>query len=445
MLRYVFALLFLANACLAQDISEMDSLCEIYESNGQFMGSVLVARGDQVLFSKSYGSADLEWNVPNTSTTKFRIGSITKQFTAASVLLLEERGKLKIQDPIRNYLPDTPPAWDSITIFHLLTHTSGLPPIHDPSEAAKLNPFAVTPAQNIAKIHDKPLEFAPGSQYKYCNPGYILLGLLIEKVSGKSYQEFLQENIFSPLGMNDSGYDSNSDIIPRRANGYAPGLKGVEHAPFIHMSLPFSAGALYSTTEDLLRWERGLFGGKLLSAESLEKMTTPFKEDYGFGLHINTFNGRQRIIHGGGIEGFNTYLAYFPDSKITVITLANLNGNVPQQLEDKLAALAHGDSVTLPSVQREITVDPSILAKYAGTYRLRPGTDLTVTLENGQLITQVIGQQKFPIYPESETTFFLKVADATYEFVKDDKGDVSSVVLRQGSREIWAPRISEKK
>jgi hypothetical protein len=174
-------------------------------------------------------------------------------------------------------------------------------------------------------------------------------------------------------------------------------------------------------------------------------MTTPFKEDYGFGLHINTFNGRKQISHGGGIEGFNTYLAYYPESKITVITLANLNGNIPQQLEDKLAALAHGDSVTLPPVRREITMDPSILAKYEGTHRLRPGTNLTVTLENGLLFTQVLGQQKFPIYPESVTIFFLKVADATYEFVRDDKGVVSGVVLRQGGREIWAPRISEMK
>ncbi|MBN2320493.1 MAG: serine hydrolase, partial [Acidobacteria bacterium] len=333
----------------------------------------------------------------------------------------------------------------SITIFHILTHTSGLPPINDPSEAAKLHPFAVTPAQNIAKIHDKSLEFAPGSEFKYSNSGYILLGLLIEKVSGRSYQEFIQDNIFSPLGMNDSGYDSNSDIIPRRANGYAPGLKGVEHAPFIYMSLPFSAGALYSTTEDLLRWELGLFGGKLLSAESLNRMTTPFKEEYGFGLHLNTIQGRPRISHGGGIEGFNAYLAYYPDSEITVIVLANLNGNTYQRIGDQLAALAHGDSVTLPSVHREITVNPSILMKYAGTYMLRPDMNLIVTLENGRLYTQVKGQQKFPIYPESETIFFLKVADATYEFVKDDKGVVSGVVLRQGDREIRAPRISEKK
>ena len=333
----------MASTCLAQEPSQMDSVCKLFETSGKFMGSVLVARGEHVVFHKSYGSADLEWNVPNTQATKFRIGSMTKQFTAAAVLILEEQDKLKIEDPIKNYLPDSPPAWDSITIYHVLTHTSGLPRINNVYEAPKLKFFPVTPEQRIAKLRNKSLEFTPGSQFKYCDSGYILLGYLIEKVSGESYQEFIQKNIFSRLGMNDSGYDSNTDIIPRRANGYSPGPKGIQNAEFIHMSVPFSSGGLYSTTGDLLRWELGLFGGKLLTAESLEKMMTPYKGEYGLGLHIKTSHGQKRISYGGEIEGFSTCIAYYPDSRITIIALANLNGTAPQQIVDTLAAILHAE------------------------------------------------------------------------------------------------------
>jgi CubicO group peptidase (beta-lactamase class C family) len=547
MLRYILTVLLLVTTCFAQDQSRMDSLVQYYLSDGQFMGSVLVARGDQVLFSKSYGSANLEWNVPNTPATKFRLGSITKQFTAAAVLLLEEQGKLNIQDPIKKYLADSPPAWDQITIYQVLTHTSGIPSITNSSEYSKLEVLPLTPSQNIDKIRDQPLEFKPGSQFKYSNSGYILLGYLVEKVSGQSYQDFLQKNIFTPLGMKDSGCDSNSAIIPRRASGYSPGQEGPQNAGFVHMSVPFSAGALFSTTEDLLRWEQGLFGGKLLSAASLAKMTTPFKSNYALGLAMSTVNGRKQISHGGGIEGFNTYLAYFPDTKLTVAVLANLNGNAPQQIADKLAAIAFGDTVVLPSEKKvivlsteilkqyvgvydlgqmapnykmmialengqltaqssggsktplfassetkfspkvvddefefekddkgavtgfilhqqsggritkaprlsaevpqhkEITLPPTVLDQYVGTYKLAPGTDMTITIEGTQLFIQLTGQPKFPIFPESDTKFFLKVVDATCEFLKDNKGVVTDMVLRQGITEVKAPLISAKK
>jgi len=361
------------------------------------------------------------------------------------VLLLEEQGKLSIQDPIKKYIPDPPPAWDQITIYHVLTHTSGIPSITNSPEYANIELSPLTPSQNIDKIRNKPLEFEPGSQFKYSNSGYILLGYLVEKVSGQSYQDFLKKNIFVPLGMKDSGYDSNSEIIPRRASGYTPGPEGPRNAGYVHMSVPFSAGALFSTAEDLLRWEQGLFGGKILSAASLAKMTTPFKSNYAFGLGISTVNGRKQISHGGGIEGFNTFLAYFPDTKLTVAVLANLNGNAPEQIASKLAAIALGDAVVLPSEKKEITLSPEILKQYVGTYRLAMGIDATITLEGSQLFTQLTGQQKFPMFPESDTKFFLKVVDATCEFLKDNKGVVTDLVLRQGVSENKAPRISEKK
>jgi CubicO group peptidase (beta-lactamase class C family) len=422
----------------------MDQVVQYYVSNKQFMGSVLVARDKEVLFNKGYGSANLEWDIPNTPATKFRLGSLTKQFTAAAILLLEERGKLKIEDPIKKHLPDAPAAWDKITIFHVLTHTAGIPSFTSFPEYSKLEPFPITPQQIVALFRDKPLEFPPGEKMQYSNSGYVLLGYLIEKVSGESYQDFIQKNIFTQLGMKDSGYDSNSAIIPRRAAGYTPGANGPVNTGFVHMSLPFSAGALYSTTEDLLRWERGLFGGKLLSAASLAKMTSSFKDNYALGLMVRTVNGRKIIEHAGGIEGFNTYLAYFPEDKLTVAALGNLNGSAPDQIGKNLAALAHGEKVVLPSERKEITVLPKILEEYVGTYQLEPQVNIMITLEGGQLMAQVSGQGKMPLFASSDDKFFYKAVDAEIDFTKDEKGTVIGLILQQGGRDMKAPRTSDQ-
>lgn len=438
MLRRTAITFLLASICLAQDnVSRMEQVVRSYVDAKQFMGSVLVDRDGKALLSKGYGSANLEWDISNSPSTKFRLGSITKQFTAACILLLEERGKLKVEDPVKKYMPDAPAAWDKMTIFNLLTHTSGIPSFTGFPDYHSTEAIATTPELLVARFRDKPLEFQPGEKWNYSNSGYVLLGYLIEKISQQSYRQFVQENIFNPLGMKDSGYDSNSEIILHRASGYTPGPKGMTNAGYIDMTIPLSAGALYSTTEDLLRWEQGLMGGKLLSPASLKKMTTPFKNDYAFGLGVHTANGHRLIDHGGGIEGFNTFLAYYLEDKLTVVVLANLNGQAPDAIASKLAAVAHGEIVVLPSERKEVTVSPAILAKYVGTYELMPDFDIVVTLEGGQLMTQATGQAKFPLFAESETKFFLKVVDAEVEFFKNDKGgEVIYIILHQGGQDM---------
>jgi CubicO group peptidase (beta-lactamase class C family) len=438
MLRRTAITFLLASICLAQDnVSRMEQVVRSYVDAKQFMGSVLVDRDGKALLSKGYGSANLEWDISNSPSTKFRLGSITKQFTAACILLLEERGKLKVEDPVKKYMPDAPAAWDKMTIFNLLTHTSGIPSFTGFPDYHSTEAIATTPELLVARFRDKPLEFQPGEKWNYSNSGYVLLGYLIEKISQQSYRQFVQEKIFNPLGMKDSGYDSNSEIILHRASGYTPGPKGMTNAGYIDMTIPLSAGALYSTTEDLVRWEQGLMGGKLLSPTSLKKMTTPFKNDYAFGLGVHTANGHRLIDHGGGIEGFNTFLAYYPEDKLTVVVLANLNGQAPDAIASKLAAVAHGEIVVLPSERKEVTVSPAILAKYVGTYELMPDFDIVVTLEGGQLMTQATGQAKFPLFAESETKFFLKVVDAEVEFFKNDKGgEVIYIILHQGGQDM---------
>ena len=441
-IRRAIVLLFVATSCLAQDAQRMDEVVQSYVRDKTFMGTVLVARGSDVVLSKGYGSANLEWDIPNTPATKFRLGSITKQFTAASILLLEERGKLKLDDPIKKYVPEAPAAWDTITLFNLLTHTSGIPNFTNLPEYNSLKLEETPVAKTIATVRDKPLDFVPGDKMSYSNSGYLVLGYVIERITGASYEKFVTDNVFAPLGMKDSGYDSNTAIIPRRAAGYSPSATGPVNAAFVHMSIPHGAGALYSTTEDLLRWEQGLFGGKLISASSLTKMTTPFKSDYAFGLMVQTAGGRKVIQHGGGIEGFNTFLAYYPDTRLTVAVLANLNGPAPSAIATKLADLAFGGTVQAPSERKEISLPVATLSKYVGTYELAPGINMMIRLAGDHLTTQLTGQQQFPIFAESETKFFLKVVDAQVEFLTDASGAVTHAVMYQNGRERKVPRTS---
>lgn len=439
----MFAIL-LIGPCLAQDSPRMDQIIAPYVNNHSFMGTALVARAGDVIYSKGFGFADLEWNIPNAPNTKFRLGSVTKQFTAASILLLEERGKLSVSDPVKKYMPDAPAAWDKITIMNLLTHTSGIPNFTSFPEYPKWEPFSTTAEQLVAKFRDKPLDFAPGEKWNYSNSGFVLLTYLIEKITGASYETFVKENIFAPLDMKDSGVDSNAAVIPHRASGYVYREGHFENAGFIHMTIPQGAGALYSTTEDLLKWERGLFGGKLLKPASLEKMTTPFKQDYAFGLAVQTTGGHKAIEHNGGIEGFNTMLAYYPDDKMTVVVLSNVNGNAPGEIATKLAAIGRGETITLTNERKEITLDSATLSHYVGAYKMTNGPNMLLTLEGNQLSSRLGNQQAVPIFPESKTMFFLKVVDAQLEFSKfDAEGRPAAITLHQGGRDMQMTRLDD--
>lgn len=437
--RVVFALSamgMVTTLSIASDVPRMDQIVRSFGTNKQFMGSVLVAENGKVLLDKGYGYANLEWQVPNSPESKFRLGSITKQFTAACILLLEERGKLSTDDLVNKYMSDAPRAWDKITIYNLLTHTSGIPnftsfPDYHASEATP-----TTPAKLVERFLNKPLDFQPGEKFQYSNSNYILLGYLLEKISGQSYQNFLAANIFKSLGMNDSGYDSNSDIIPHRAAGYMPGPNGSANASYIDMTIPFSAGALYSTTEDLLRWEVALFGGKVLRAAAFKKMTTPFKGDYACGLMVSKMKGRTVIQHGGGIEGFNTQMAYYPEEKLTIIALANLNGAAPGEISDDLASVVHGEKVVLPWERKAISLPVGLLKVYVGVYQLAPEFSITITLEGEQLMSQGTHQPTIPLFAQSKTSFFTKAVNAEIDFFPNEKGQVTYLVLHQGGREI---------
>ena len=348
------------------DTRRMDEVVTFYADDPpRFMGVVLVARGAEVLFAKGYGMANLEWRIPHTPATKIAIGSISKQITAAAILLLEERGKLRVADPIKSYLPDSPATWDAMTFHHLLTHTAGL---IGSAPAEQGNVLPARPDRTIERFRNLPLQFAPGTRFSYSNAGYQLLAHLIERTSGQRYEDFVRESIFDPLGMKESGSATHAPIIPSLASGYVKEPGGaLQHAPFIDLSNGMGAGSLYSTIGDLHRWTLGLFGGKLLRADSLTRMTTQVMATpqgpgnvggYGYGLVVRTSgDGRREIYHGGSVPGFGSILSYYPESQVTIAVLGNLRssgepdaGRAPVvTVANWLGALAHGGTVTLPT------------------------------------------------------------------------------------------------
>jgi CubicO group peptidase (beta-lactamase class C family) len=317
----------------------LDSYMNDIVNAGWFQGAILVARDGQIIISKGYGMADAEHGTPNTAQTRFRLASVTKQFTAAAIVILQARGKLNVQNTICTYLPNCPDAWRDITILHLLTHTSGLPNYTDFSsyEPSQMQP--ATPDELIARFRDLPLLYAPGTAYSYENSDYVLLGRIVEQVSGQPYADFLRDAIFAPLQMRDSGVDAGLGIGP----GYAVGYGGFnEKAPALDASTLFSAGAVYSTVEDLYRWDQALYTDTIVPAELRSLMFTPFLNDYAFGWKVDRPGDRLRISHPGLIDGFATYIARYPDDHVTVIVLGNMDAANTSGIGDYLASLVFG-------------------------------------------------------------------------------------------------------
>jgi len=402
----------------------------------QFIGSVLVSRDRKPIFRKGYGLADREWNIPNAPDTKFRLGSITKQFTATAILQLAEAGKLKTDDPVSKYYTDAPASWSKITIHHLLNHTSGIPSYTDiQGFFLKQAMSDLTPAEIVKLTQDKPLEFDPGTKWKYDNSGYILLGYVIEKVSGQTYADYIREHIFEPLGMHDTGYDNTRDILPHRASGYVYQGGKWQNAPYLAMTLPYAAGSLYSTVDDLLIWDQALSAGKPLTAASFEKMFTPYKDGYGYGWGIGKQHGHNQVSHGGGINGFSTQISRFPDEKIAVIVLANMQSPAVGRMASALAGMAFGIE---PATHNEIQIDSAILDDYTGTYSLPPGA-FTVSRDGAGLIGGR-GQQKEPLVPYDRDKFYVSAANAELEFRRDAQGKVVELVIQQNGIEMRGPR-----
>ena len=407
-----------------------------------FSGSILVAQNGQPVVSKGFGMANVELAVPNTTQTVFRLGSVTKQFTAMAIMILQERGKLRVSDPACQYLAECPAAWQPLTIRHLLTHTSGIPNYTNLPDFARIAVVPATSAEMVGKFKDKPLEFAPGEKFAYSNSGYYLLGLIIERASGKPYADFLQEAVFAPLAMSHTGYDNPSRIITNRAAGYGRQAGETVNAAYMDMTIPYAAGGLYSTTEDLLRWDRALYTDTLVSQKSLDEIFTPDKGGYGYGWSIGQRFNRRAIGHGGGIYGFATHIDRFPADRVTVIVLSNVEGASASKMANDLAAIVFGAPYEIPRARTAITLEPKVLEQYVGQYRIAtPPIDISVTLDNGKLLALVAGRLKLALLAESETTFFSRDVSAQIIFARDAAGQVTGLSLRMDGGELPAQRV----
>ena len=414
--------------------SRLETIAGSYTPGNNFMGTVLVAEGDHTLLDRGYGMANLEWNIPNAPAVKFRVASLTKQFTATLILLLQEDGKLQIDDPVAKYLPNTPKTWEKITLANLLNHTSGIPNFARDKEYRTWKMTSHTTAEEIAFFRDKPLEFEPGSKFDYSNSNYEVLGAVIEQVGGKSYGDQLRERIFEPLGMHDSGLDGDELVLSKRAQGYIPGKNGLAPARPGSMSVFWAAGGIYSTTEDLLLWERGLFGGKILNEASLKSMTTPGKGNYGMGVDVSQMDGKTVITHGGDLEGFNTYLSYVPARKITVVVLSNVNGAAPDSMGSQLLSVALGKPVILASERKAVPIQIQDLQKFVGVYDLAPiPLTLTVAGSGTSITSKITNQPAMEMMYQGEQGghfyFYLPKADGEVEFISDATGAIQSLVL----------------
>lgn len=441
------ALLLSGASVQAQDTGRMLELVQAEADSGTFMGAVLVARGDEKLVNQAWGLADAEWNIANTPQGKFRIGSVTKQFTSVSILLLAEEGKIDLDAPIATYLEGTPEAWSAITVRNLIRHTSGIPNVTSLDDFGRAALLPTSQDEIIAMFQDLPLEFEPGSKFAYSNSGYVLLSRIVEKVSGMELGEFYQTRLFGPLGMTDTALDDTAAIVPLRVEGYSPSGDGATYvnADYVNMDIPTGAGALYSTTDDLLKWQRGLFGGKVLSAASLETYLTPhdyeafFGDPYAHGVLVDREGEDVYYWHGGGIQGFNAWLSYDPGREVTVAVLANLNGGAASKLGQDLMTVVRGGEITLASERQTIPM-PKNLAQFEGVYALSPDFKITVFAQDGRLMTQATGQGAAEIFPEAEDRFFLTAIDAQVAFQRDESGAVTGLTLFQNGREFPAAK-----
>ncbi len=427
-----------------------DQYMRASQKASHFMGAVLVARNGRVLFARGYGYANVAAKQPNTTETEFRIGSNTKQFTAVAILLLRDRGKLHLNDSVCSYVEQCPADWRPITIYELLTHTSGIPNFTDFPNFLQVSTRSSTPEDIVNLFKRKPLDFKPGSKWSYSNSGYVLLGTIIEKISGQSYADFLQQNIFRPLGLRHTGYDTNHPAEPRHAAGYVWNGQGFVAAAYTDMSWPYSAGALYSTVYDLYRWDRALDAGKLLTTASLRQMTTghvdasegPIHARYGFGWLVSSIAGHHAVWHEGGIQGFTSINARFPGAHAEVIVLDNTQSAQIFNIVDGLSAILFGQSYALPQPHKPIRLRASALEAFTGVYRLTPAMTLTITRMGDQLLAQGSGQPPIPIEPQAADSFFNDQVGAVIDFKRDRAGKVSGLVLHQGGKDLPAPRIA---
>ncbi|NQV69276.1 MAG: serine hydrolase [Pseudohongiella sp.] len=432
-LKYLFFGLIVSIQSHAQDFSRIQAEIEHFVPN-DFMGSVLIAKEGEPIYSEFFGLSNIEEKEEVSESSIFRIASISKQFTAAAILLLEERGRLSIEDSVTDYVLNLPQNLKQVSIFHLLTHTSGIsdgiPNEAFNSDGDKLLELS---EDQLAEIE---LESNPGEIPRYNNAGYHLLGEVIESVSGLSYSEFVSKNILEPLQLQQTGFVSS--IPDTLVNGYVLRDGALVMEPVLDSEIlgPYSAGGMISTTKDLLTWINSLFNNSILTQPYVDKMTTPFKGGYALGLQIQEENARLRVFHVGALFGAAASVSYYPNDNLSIIVLSNVNGRSgggdAEVIAKSVEFLMFEDDVMLQSERVEINLPVSILDDYVGEYVLPNGDEFVISIEGEQLAMHLKGDtNSLSFYPASNTTFFTNMPFIRYEFIKDEGDKVTELVVNQ--------------
>lgn len=435
------------NAVRGQNMEQrIDELLQDVYPGGEPGCVALVTRQNQVLYNKAFGLANLELNIPMRTEMVFEIGSLTKQFTSVSTLMLIEQGRAGLSDPISKYLDFCPDAWKSVTIRHLLNHTSGIKDLTSMEILSKVSRHDHTPREVIALFEKEPLDFQPGESWNYSNSGYVILGYIIEKITGQEYGNFITENIFKPLKMNNSFYGNWSGIIKNRVSGYQK--KGsLINADYLSFTLPYSAGALMMTAEDFYTWNQALHTYQIVKKETLDQafvksqLNNGSSTDYGYGWFISEMNSSRAFEHSGGIYGQTSFALYLPAEQILVVMFTNRDDRIPAPFAKEIAAIVVGKEVTSRNEEVEVNLTPETLQKYAGEYEIRKDLVLSVSLKNEQLFIQPTGQPKLKIIPVSQTAFTVKMINARVEFITNSTGQAESLLLYQGDKKIPARKI----
>jgi CubicO group peptidase (beta-lactamase class C family) len=459
-LSVVFVLQVFAAATFAEEKEPLtieqrvDSLFAEWDHWDTPGAALAVVKDGQVIYKRGYGSAQLEYNIPITPSTIFHVASVSKQFTAFAITLLEQQGKLSLDDDIHKYLPELPDFGEKITIRHLIHHISGIRDQWELLAMAGWRLDDVITKEHILKIlrNQRDLNFKPGAEYLYCNSGFTLMAVIVERITGKSFREWTEENIFRPLGMSNTHFhDDHEMIVKNRAYSYYKDDNGtLKNSVLSYANV--GATSLFTTVEDLARWavnfEDKRVGGPEVIARMQEQgvLNDGKKISYARGLVIGEYRGLRTVGHSGGDAGFRSHILMFPDQHFAVIILSNAAEFNPGTVAQKVAEIYLGDQMTPPEEKREenqktVEVEPDVLETYVGRYTLDIGLSFNVELEGGQLFVRADGQPRVTLIPESDTIFHIREIDAQLTFVADDDGTFRKVVLKQGQQEVGGKRV----
>ena len=415
MIRILLAVLLLPAYLNAQTVAQKaDELLTAYTQQEKFSGSVLIAKGGNIIFQQAYGYADKRSGRLNTAETEFRIGSLTKMFTSAVILQLADEGKLSLNEPVSKFVKDFPYG-DKIQVAHLLSHSSGI-------KGTTGVPSPVTLAESVAKFQVQSLAFTPGSRFEYNNFNYILLSYIAQKVSGVEFPKLLETRLLQKSNMHQTGLDSKNRTSDKKANGYItnPETAKWEPANDDNVAMASGAGAMYSTTKDLYNWSEQIRRRMMLNDSILMKAIKPVHNNYGLGWMTTQSKGRTYLGHTGSIPGFIANFMRFPNEDVTIILLSNYQDVNGRKLSDDLIAVAFDEPYQLPLKKNAVAITADVLNKYVGEYRLANGFSITVSVEGKKLFALAKGDaQKIELTPETESKFFLKGPETEIEFLQE--------------------------